>query len=359
MSNDLSLSSSHRASFRRTGLDEAAKRDLRNGTGCTPYSSVWAGTAQTRAEQAVRQPDDEVSETITVAPELATTIGGHPEVFIATALTIKEMRIPLFHVDAFTNERFRGNPAAVCPLDAWLDDELLRKVAAENNLPETAFLVPKNGRSGENFYDLRWFTPRGEVRLCGHATLASAYVLLNLLHPGRQEVRFDTRFSGALTVRKDGEIFAMDFPAMFAKNCTNVPDALISALGPGPQPPKVMEVNDTYIAVYDNASTIQNMRPDFARLQRLHPYVASVTAPGDDVDFVSRYFKPSYGIPEDPVTGSVHCALAPYWAQRLGKTQLHARQLSERGGELWCEMIGNRVILKGNAALSMQGTLTI
>lgn len=310
--------------------------------------------------QAIHQPDDGVSETITAPRELATGI-PHPQTFIATAITIKAMRIPLFHVDAFTNQPFRGNPAAVCSLDAWLDDESLRKVAAENNLSETAFFMPKSGRSGENSYDLRWFTPRGEVRLCGHATLASAFVLLKLLQSGPHEVRFETRFGGTLTVRKDGEIFAMDFPARFAKPCTNVPDALISALGPGPRPSQVMEVNDndTYIAVYDNASTIQNLHPDFARLERLHPYVASVTAPGDDVDFVSRYFKPSYGMPEDPVTGSAHCALTPYWAERLGKTQLHARQLSERGGELWCEMAGDRVILKGNAVLTMQGTLTI
>lgn len=278
---------------------------------------------------------------------------------ITIAITIKAMRIPLFHVDAFTNQSFRGNPAAVCPLDAWLDDELLRKVAAENNLSEAAFFVPKRGRSGENFYDLRWFTPRGEVRLCGHATLAAAFVVLELLQSGPPEVRFETRFSGTLTVRKDGEIFALDFPARFAKPCTALPDALVSALGPGPRPSQVMEANDTYIAVYDNASTIKNMRPDFARLERLHPYVASVTAPGEEVDFVSRYFKPSYGMAEDPVTGSAHCALTPYWAKRLGKTQLHARQLSERGGELWCDLAGNRVILKGNAILTMQGTLTI
>jgi PhzF family phenazine biosynthesis protein len=279
------------------------------------------------------------------------------QVFIATAITIKAMRIPLFHVDAFTNQLFRGNPAAICLLHAWLDDELLRKVAAENNLSETAFIVPKYGRSADD-YDLRWFTPRGEVRLCGHATLASAYVLLNLLHPGRQEVRFETRFSGILTVRKIGELFAMDFPALFPKACANAPDALISALAPTP-PSALLEVNDTYIVVYDDADTIQNMRPDFARLERLHPFVVTVTAPGHDVDFVSRYFKPSYGMPEDPVTGSAHCALTPYWAERLGKTELHAWQLSERGGELWCEMAGNRVILKGNAVLTMQGTLTI
>jgi PhzF family phenazine biosynthesis protein len=274
------------------------------------------------------------------------------------AIKISAMHIPLFHVDAFTRAPFRGNPAAVCPLDAWLDDEWLRKVAAENNLSETAFFVPKSGQSAGD-YDLRWFTARGEVRLCGHATLASAFVLFNLLQCGSQEVRFATRFSGTLTVRKDGELFAMDFPAMFAAPCANPPSELLPALGPGPPPSALMEVNDTYIAVYDEESTIQHMRPDFVRLERLHPFVVSVTAPGGEVDFVSRYFKPSYGMREDPVTGSAHCALTPYWAARLGKSQLHARQLSERGGELWCEMAGDRVILKGNAILTLQATLTI
>ncbi len=270
------------------------------------------------------------------------------------------MRIPLYHIDAFTNQPFRGNPAAVCPLDVWLDDEKLRKVAAENNLSETAFFVPKTSGAA-NDYDLRWFSPLGEVRLCGHATLASAHVLLNLQPSGANEVRFETRFSGPLTVRKDNDHLAMDFPALLAKPCANTPDELFSALGPGPRPSHVMEVNQTYFVVYEHESTIQGLRPDFSRLELLHPYVVSVTAPGDrdEVDFVSRYFKPSYGMPEDPVTGSAHCALTPYWAERLGKSHLHARQLSERGGELWCEMAGDRVILKGDAILTMQGILNI
>lgn len=275
-----------------------------------------------------------------------------------TAITIKTMRIPLYHIDAFTNQPFRGNPAAVCPLVAWLDDEMLRKVAGENNLSETAFFVPKAG-SGGKLYDLRWFTSRGEARLCGHATLASAFVLLNLQQSGANEVRFETRFSGPLSVRRDNELLAMDFPALLAKHCANAPDELISALGPAPRPSEVMEVNETYIMAYEHENTIRNMRPDFASLERLHPFVVSVTAPGNEADFVSRYFKPSYGMPEDPVTGSAHCALTPYWSQRLDKAQLHARQLSERGGELWCEMAGTRVILKGQAVLTMTGTLTI
>lgn len=264
------------------------------------------------------------------------------------------MRIPLFHVDAFDTEPFTGNPAAVCPLQGWLDDEALRKVAAENNLSETAFLVPNSGH-----YELRWFTPRSEVRLCGHATLASAYVVLNLLEPGTDAVQFETRYSGTLTVRRDGDLFAMDFPALFPKHCEDIPQGLVEALGPGPRPSDVLEVNDIYVVVCENETAIRSMRPDFSRLALLHPAVVAVTAPGKNVDFVSRYFKPSYGMPEDPVTGSSHCALTPYWAQRLGKSQLHAHQLSERGGELWCELVGDRVILEGTAVLTMRGMLVI
>ncbi len=272
------------------------------------------------------------------------------------------MPIPLFHVDAFTSKPFTGNPAAVCPLNSWLDDETLRKVAAENNLSETAFFVSRRGHGDGHYsdeYDLRWFTPRGEVKLCGHATLASAYVLLSLLEPGLHTVRFKTRHSGILAVRKEQDSFSMDFPALFAKPCVSPPDALIRALAPGPRPSTVLEVNETYIVVYDDESAIRTLRPDFALIEQLHPFVVSVTAPGDRADFVSRYFKPSYGMPEDPVTGSAHCALAPYWSGRAGKSQLHARQLSERGGELWCETAGSRVILKGRAVLTLQGSLLI
>jgi predicted PhzF superfamily epimerase YddE/YHI9 len=268
------------------------------------------------------------------------------------------MRIPLFHVDAFTSKPFAGNPAAVCPLDCWLDDETLRKVATENNLSETAFFVSQHDDC-DGQYDLRWFSPRGEVKLCGHATLASAYVLLSLLVPGLDTARFETRHGGTLTVRKQGESFSMDFPAMLAKPCANPPDVWLRSLAAAPGPSTVLEVNETYIAVYDHESAIRTLRPDFALLEQLHPYVAAITAPGDSTDFVSRYFKPSYGMPEDPVTGWVHCALAPYWAGRLGKAQLHARQLSERGGELWCEMAGSRVTLKGHAVLTLQGSLVI
>jgi PhzF family phenazine biosynthesis protein len=269
------------------------------------------------------------------------------------------MRISRFQVDAFTRQPFAGNPAAVCPLNRWLDDRILSKVAAENNLPATAFFVPQPQSS---HYDIRWFTPQSEIKLCGHATLASAYVVLKLLHPKLETVRFQTRFSGELTiVRQDdvreGELFSMDFPAIVPRPCSNPPDRLLRALGPGPLPSEVLEANETYIAVYDSESAVRNCRPYLAQLRDLHPYAVAITAPGDEADFVSRYFAPSYGVPEDPVTGSVHCALTPYWVGRLSKTHLHARQLSNRGGELWCESSGSRVTLKGAAVLTLEGSL--
>jgi PhzF family phenazine biosynthesis protein len=280
-----------------------------------------------------------------------------------TQRKIRAMRIPLFHVDAFTNQPFKGNPAAVCLLDAWLDDGSLGKVAAENNLSATAFFVRSGRLPGVGPCDLRWFTPKCEIRLCGHATLASGYVLLKLLESAGESIRFDTRFSGALTVRKEGEIFSMDFPALVPKTRPDPPDdlfrALRSGLDPSPRVLEVLEANDTCVVVYENESAIEGISPDFALLERLHPFAVSVTAPGDDVDFVSRYFAPSYGVREDPVTGSAHCALTPYWSRRLGKTSLRARQLSERGGEVLCEMAGNRVSIKGSAVLTLKGTIEL
>jgi predicted PhzF superfamily epimerase YddE/YHI9 len=267
------------------------------------------------------------------------------------------MRIQRFQVDAFTRQPFAGNPAAVCPLSRWLDDAMLRKVAAENNLPATAFFVPQSEVPQVGHYDIRWFTPQSEIKLCGHATLASAFVVLELLQPKSEAVRFQTRFSGELTVVSEGELLAMDFPAIVPKPCPKIPDGLLRALGPGAVPSEVLEANETYIAVYDSESAVRSGRPDPAQLRVLHPYAVALTAPGDEVDFVSRYFAPSYGVPEDPVTGSIHCALTPYWAARLNKTSLHARQLSNRGGELWCELSGDRVTLKGAAVLTLEGWL--
>jgi PhzF family phenazine biosynthesis protein len=262
------------------------------------------------------------------------------------------MSIAIFHVDAFTAKPVAGNPAAVCPLVKWLDDKLLLSVAAENNLSETAYFVP----CGEH-YELRWFTPRCEVKLCGHATLASGFVLMQILAPELKSVRFETRYSGALTVSRDRNLFAMDFPSLSPWPCEAPPTDLIEGLGKTPV--EVMQIEDNYFAVYESDQDVRSIRPDFRLLEKLHPAGVAITAPGKDADFVSRYFVPSYGIPEDPVTGSTHCSLAPYWAQRLGKKKLFARQISERGGEIWCEVEQERVILKGNAVLTLRGEMLI
>lgn len=262
------------------------------------------------------------------------------------------MSLTLFHVDAFTSRPFAGNPAAVCPLKHWLDDEFLQAVATENNLSETAFFVP----AGDH-HELRWFTPRCEVKLCGHATLASAFVLLHVLKAECDSVRFETRFSGALTVASDGDLLVMDFPALAPWACAAPPTSLSEGLGNPPT--AVVQIEDNYFAIYESQEEIRRIRPDFRSLEKLHPSGVAITAPGENSDFVSRYFVPSYGIPEDPVTGSTHCSLAPYWAGRLGKTSLHAQQISERGGELWCEVRGDRVIIKGNAVLTLRGELLI
>jgi predicted PhzF superfamily epimerase YddE/YHI9 len=229
---------------------------------------------------------------------------------------------------------------------------LLQAVAAENNLSETAFFVP-----GVDGYELRWFTPSCEVKLCGHATLASAFVVLQILEPERDSVRFQTRSSGGLTVCRDGDLLAMDFPVLAPWACPDPPAILTEGLGKAPA--SVVQVEDNYFAVYAREEDVRSIRPNFRVLERLHPAGVAVTAPGEDTDFVSRYFAPSYGVAEDPVTGSTHCSLAPYWAERLRKTSLHARQISERGGELWCDIRGERVILKGNGVLTLRGELLI
>ena len=228
------------------------------------------------------------------------------------------------------------------------------KVAAENNVSATAFVMPRDG-----VYELRWFTPRCEVKLCGHATLASAHLLLNVRQPELDSVTFDTKFRGTLTVRKDGPFLTMDFPAIPTRTCETVPSGLAEALGLDSKPVEVLEGDNAYILVTESSEAVRNLRPKFSFLESLHPFVTVVTAQGADVDFLSRYFAPSYGIPEDPVTGSAHCALAPYWANRLGKSKLHARQLSERGGEVRCEVAGDRVLLKGKAVVTMEACLSI
>lgn len=229
-------------------------------------------------------------------------------------------------------------------------------IAAENNLSETAFLVRKSGG-----YGLRWFTPRHEVQLCGHATLASAFVVFSALDPVAQSVRFDT-CSGELFVSRDGKFLSMDFPALPVLRSPNPPDQLLAGLEP--RPALVLEsaknaAEGNYFCVYETEEHVRSVRTNLALLEELHPAGVCVTAPGRNSDFVSRYFAPSFGIPEDPVTGSTHCSLAVYWSARLKKPRLHARQLSPRGGEMFCEPKGDRVVLQGKAVLYLEGTIFV
>jgi PhzF family phenazine biosynthesis protein len=257
--------------------------------------------------------------------------------------------LPIYQVDAFTSEVFAGNPAAVCPLQTWLPDDVMQAIAAENNLSETAFMV----RAGE-VYELRWFTPAVEVDLCGHATLAAAFVVCTRLEPDSVHARFQTQ-SGRLNVTRHGKLFVLDFPARPPGPC-ETPPALAEALGATPK--EVLAARD-YLAVYDTEDEIRALAPDFGRLAEDVDKMVIVSAPGRDFDFVSRFFAPREGIPEDPVTGSAHCTLIPYWAERLGKRSLQAAQISSRGGELVCEHRDERVRIAGQAALYLEGTIHI
>lgn len=259
------------------------------------------------------------------------------------------MKIPVYQVDAFSNSMFKGNPAAVCPLREWLPDEIMQSIAAENNLAETAFFVNKG-----THYDLRWFTPAVEVDLCGHATLASAYVLFNELGESGDRVRFQTR-SGELAVTRHGELLALDFPSRPPK-AVQPCEGLISALGGAPV--EVLAARD-YLAVYNSERDVQDLQPDFEALKKIDRFAVIVTAPGKQCDFVSRFFAPAKGVPEDPVTGLAHCTLIPYWAKRLGKAKLQARQISARGGTLVCELNGDRVRISGQAVLFLRGEIEL
>jgi PhzF family phenazine biosynthesis protein len=262
------------------------------------------------------------------------------------------MQIPIYQVDAFTDRVFAGNPAAVCPLESWLPDGTLQAIAAENNLAETAFFVPAEGG-----YELRWFTPTVEIDLCGHATLATACVIMTLLDPGRERVSFQTRRAGKLTVAREGDRFTLDFPARPPVASEGHPD-LVPALG-GAAPEALFEAAGKYLVVYTDEETVRGIRPDFRRLPGPRGFGVIVTAPGREVDFVSRYFAPAHGIDEDPVTGAAHCTLTPYWAGRLGRTVLEARQVSARGGALTCALDGDRVRMTGAAVLYLQGTIHV
>ena len=258
------------------------------------------------------------------------------------------MKIKQYQVDAFATRAFEGNPAAVCPLESWLDDGLMQAIAEENNLSETAFFVPT-----ETGFGLRWFTPVKEVDLCGHATLATAHVLFEMLGFAGQAITFETR-SGELIVGRKGGRLEMNFPACPPAPC-ELSKTLTKALG---QRPLDVFAADDYLAIFDSEATVRAITPDMALLGQLDLRGVIVTAPGTDVDFVSRFFAPKLGIPEDPVTGSAHCALAPYWAKRLGKNVLSARQVSRRGGNICCELKTDRVILSGSAVTVMTSEIT-
>jgi len=264
------------------------------------------------------------------------------------------MKLPIYQIDAFTDRVFGGNPAAVVPLDSWLPDATLQAIAAENNLAETAFFVPE----GEG-WRLRWFTPTVEVDLCGHATLASASLIFSHLKPGLTRARFQTR-SGLLEVTQQGDVLAMDFPTRMPVRIDDpaLRDGLARALGAAPD--EVWKARDV-IGVYKTEADVAALKPDFAAVGRLDAWAVLVTAPGDrsGVDFVSRFFAPGRGINEDPVTGSAHCELIPYWSKRLGKTRLSARQISARGGVLECELRGERVTMAGKAALYLEGVIHV
>lgn len=250
------------------------------------------------------------------------------------------MQLPLYHVDAFARRVFEGNPAAVCPLERWLDDATMQAIAAENALSETAFFVADGP-----VVALRRFTPSAEVDLCGHATLAAAHVLFTELGAGGDAVRFTTR-SGALRVERHGDELALDLPVQVAVPCA-APPGLVEGLGRTPHD------------VLRGEDDVRSLEPDLARLAALDARGVVVTAPGGDVDLVSRFFAPAIGIPEDPVNGSTHFALVPYWAERLGTPTLRARQLSRRGGELTCRLEGERVVLLGRAVTFLRGVIEI
>jgi PhzF family phenazine biosynthesis protein len=257
------------------------------------------------------------------------------------------MKISIFQVDAFTNEAFAGNPAAICPLDYWLSDEMMQQIASENNVSETAFFVNRG-----DYYQIRWFTPQTEVDLCGHATLASAWVIMNKIQPDTDEIKFGSR-GGELIVKRDDGNYMMDFPVHPPEPC-DPPNNLIKALG---QNPVEILASNYYLAVFKSEDEVRNLKPYMTLLKELDRIGVVVTAPGDEVDFVSRFFAPSVGIPEDPVTGSAHCTLIPYWAEKLGKTSMTAKQVSCRGGDLLCEFKKDRVVIGGQARLFMEGRI--
>lgn len=260
------------------------------------------------------------------------------------------MKLPIFQADAFASGLFKGNPAAVIPLNEWLPDEMLQQIAAENNLSETAFFIPEG-----DHYHIRWFTPKSEVALCGHATLATAHILFHELNFQGEQIAFKSK-SGILTVRKSGDKLQLDFPADQTQEVDPVPvfsDAL------GNQPSETRKGRTDYLLLFESEEIIRNMKPNFHLLKQTDARGIIVTAKGKTVDFVSRFFAPGVGIDEDPVTGSAHTTLVPFWSVRLNKTELTALQLSERGGQLWCTLSGERVLIAGQAVTYLRGEIEV
>ncbi len=257
------------------------------------------------------------------------------------------MKLPIYQIDAFTNSIFEGNPAAVVPLKEWITSKLMQNIAMENNLSETAFILKKQ----EN-YEIRWFTPQCEVDLCGHATLAAAHLVLYQLQNDRNEVTFYSK-SGNLVVKKENELLSINLPAVQSKK-TEPSEILTEALGE--KPIEVYESEDI-MAVYENETDIKNLNPDFIKLKEINTRGIIVTAPGKHVDFVSRFFAPAVGINEDPVTGSAHTKLVPFWSAKTGKNELNAKQLSQRTGKLICRNKKEYVQLLGNSRLYMSGEI--
>jgi predicted PhzF superfamily epimerase YddE/YHI9 len=261
------------------------------------------------------------------------------------------MRIPYYQINAFSSRAFGGNPAGVCLLDEWLPDVLMQQIARENDLAETAFVLK---RTKDETHALRWFTPAIEIDLCGHATLATGFVLFSELGHAGDTISFATK-SGILKAARRGDIVELDFPSRPAIPCAT-PATLVRGFGCTPR--EVLKARD-YMAVYETEEAVAALKPDMDELAKLDCLGIIATAPGKDCDFVSRFFAPRAGIPEDPVTGSSHCTLIPYWARRLGKSELHARQLSERGGELFVRDCGNRVAMGGHCAVYLRGELEV
>lgn len=260
----------------------------------------------------------------------------------------------LFWVDAFTNQLFAGNPAGVVPLDTWPDDALMQRIAFENGLAETAFFV----RTGDARFHLRWFTPALEVDLCGHATLATAHVIYTQLGQRGDLITFDSR-SGPLTVTRRAELLELDFPARPAVRMENVPAALRECMNLAPREILKVTTHPYYLAVFASQAEVLALRPNLAQLATLGDTRLIATAPGEGCDCASRFFAPGAGVPEDPVTGSAHCTIVPFWSAKLGKPKLHARQVSARGGELFCELAGDRVKMAGHATLYLKGEIFV